>query len=158
MINIIASVGQNNELGKKGDLIWPIKQDLKFFREKTIGHDVIMGRKTFESLPKLLDNRRHIVLSNKNLVIPNAEVRSYIKGLVMDYRDKDAFVIGGESIYRSFLEYAKNIYLTEIDDTCIDADTFFPYFDKSKYNREIIDEEYDNVLDLKYKHVIYKKR
>ena len=62
-INIIAAIGKNNELGKDNDLIWKIKDDLKFFKEKTMGHDIIMGRKTFESLPRLLQGRRHIVLT-----------------------------------------------------------------------------------------------
>ena len=158
MINIIASVGQNNELGKKGDLIWPIKKDLKFFREKTIGHDIIMGRKTFESLPKLLEKRKHIILTRSNKIIPNAEIRSYVRGIVLDYRDKDAFVIGGQSVYRSFIDYASNIYLTEIDDMCKDADAYFPKFDKKKYIREIIDEDYDEKYDVNYRHVLYKRR
>lgn len=158
MINMIASVGQNYELGKNGNLIWPIKKDLKFFRDKTIDHDIVMGRKTFESLPKMLDRRKHIVLTKSNIVIPNAEVRSYIRGIIIDYKDKDVFIIGGSSIYKSFIDYASNIYLTEIEDTCKDADAYFPKFDKEKYERQVIDEDYDEDLKLKYSHVLYKRR
>lgn len=158
MINIIAAVGKNNELGKDGSLIWPIEEDLKFFREKTIGHSIIMGRKTFESLPKLLDGRKHIVLTKSNKVIPNVEVRSYIKGIVMEFKNKDAFVIGGESIYNIFIPYSENIYLTEIDAECKKADIYFPKFDKDKYIKEIISENHDEKLDLNYRHVLYKRR
>ena len=112
MINMIAAVGQNNEIGKNGELIWPIREDLKFFRETTKGYPVIMGRKTFDSLPKVLDGRRNIVLTRQNIVLPNAEVRSYIRGLITEFKNIDAFVIGGESVYREFMPYTENIYLT----------------------------------------------
>lgn len=158
MINMIASVGKNYELGKDGKLIWRVKKDLEFFREKTINHDIIMGRKTFDSLPKLLDGRKNIILTRSNKIIPGAEIRSYIRGIILDYRDKDAFIIGGENVYKSFIDYASNIYLTEIDDECKDADAYFPKFDKEKFNRELLDEDYDDKLDVSYRHVLYKRR
>lgn len=158
MINMIASVGRNGEIGKDGKLIWPIKKDLKFFRDTTIGCDVIMGMRTFNSLPHLLEGRKNIVLTHRNKIIEGAEIRSYIKGLVCEYRNKDAFVIGGESVYSDFLEYASNIYLTEIDDDCILADAFFPKFNKDNYDKEILFEDYDDQMDVFYKHTLYKRR
>ena len=158
MINIIASVGKNGELGINGNLIWHIKDDLIFFRNMTLNHDIIMGRKTFESLPKLLDRRNHIVLTRGKIDNDNIEVCNNIKALVTRYQNKDAFVIGGASIYREFIDYCENIYLTEIDDICENADTFFPEFDKSDYFKVILKRGYDRKLDVRYNHALYKRR
>ena len=67
-INIIAAIGKNNELGKNNDLIWKFKEDMKFFKEITMGHPVVMGRKTFESLPNILTGRKNIVISGHNII------------------------------------------------------------------------------------------
>ncbi len=158
MINLIASTGQNRELGKNGKLIWPIKDDLRYFRSVTIDHDIIMGRKTFESLPKLLDRRHHIVLTRNKIDNIEVEVENNIKALIARYKDIDAFVIGGASIYKQFIDYAENIYLTEIEATCEQADAYFPNFDKEKYIKEIIKENYDDKNNLKYNYVLYKRR
>lgn len=158
MINMIAAVGQNNEIGKNGELIWPIREDLKFFRETTMGYPVIMGRKTFDSLPKVLDGRRNIVLTRQNIVLPNAEVRSYIRGLITEFKNIDAFVIGGESVYREFMPYTENIYLTEIEETCESSNAHFPNFDKEKFTREVLDNNHDENLNIDYSHVLYKRR
>lgn len=158
MINIIASVGKNHELGRNGNLIWYIKDDLIFFRNLTINHDIIMGRKTFESLPRVLDKRHHVVLTRGDIDNEEVEVSSDIKALILRYKNKDVFVIGGASIYKAFINYSDNIYLTEIDDECAGADTFFPKFNKDDFYREILKDGYDEKLDIKYKHVLYKKK
>lgn len=158
MINIIASVGQNREIGKKGKLIWSIKEDLKYFRNVTIDHDIIMGRKTFESLPKILDRRHHIVLTKNQIDSEKVETQSNIKALLTRFENKDAFIIGGQSIYEQFIDFAQNIYLTEIEATCKEADAFFPNFDKEKYIKEIIKENYDKQTNLKYTFTLYKRR
>lgn len=155
---MIAAVGKNGELGKDGKLIWSIKEDLQFFRDITMGHNIIMGRKTFDSLPKLLDGRKHIVLTKSNKIIPNVEMRGYLKGLITEYKNKDAFIIGGSSVYSQFMPFAENIYLTEIDSICKEADTFFPRFERDSFEREILSENHDEVLNLDYKHVLYKRR
>ena len=155
---MIAAVGKNGELGKDGKLIWPIKEDLKFFRDTTMGHSIIMGRKTFDSLPKLLDGRKHIVLTRSNKIIPDVETRGNLRGLITEYKNKDAFIIGGSSVYSQFMPYAENIYLTEIDAMCKEADTFFPRFDRDKFEREILSEDHDEKLNLDYRHVLYKRR
>ena len=72
-LSIIAAIGKNNELGKDNDLLWRFPEDMKFFRETTMGHKIVMGRKTFESLPKLLPGRGHIVLTRQDLEIPNVQ-------------------------------------------------------------------------------------
>ena len=138
-ISIIAAVGKNNELGKNNDLIWHFKEDLAYFKQTTLGATVIMGRKTFESLPGVLPERKNIVISSNNSFNPKGayKVDSISQALELAKNEK-VFIIGGASIYKAFLDYADKIYLTEIDDVCEEADTFFPDFDKSKYKKEII--------------------
>lgn len=155
-ISMIAAVGRNNELGKDNDLIFHFKEDMKFFRETTTGSTVVMGRKTFESLPKVLPNRRNIVISrNTDLKIGGAEVcQSVSEALKLCENDK-VFIIGGGKIYAEFLEYADKLYLTEIDADCPEADTFFPEFDKTQWSREVLAEHNENGVE--FKHILYKK-
>ena len=157
-ISMIAAVGKNLELGKNNDLIWHFKEDMKFFKETTMGHPVIMGRKTFESLPKALPGRKNIVLSaNPEYKADGAEVVTSVEEAIKlaEAEDTDAFVIGGGRIYTEFLPYADNLYLTEINAECPDADTYFPDFNKSDYIKEIIN--FYDVDGTEFYHVIYKK-
>lgn len=156
MISLIAAIGQNNELGKNGDLIWPLKKDLKFFREVTWGHEIIMGRKTFDSLPHLLENRKHIVVSRNQINVAGVITCNDINALIEEYQDRDAFVIGGASMYESFIEYAEKIYLTHIEETDSEADTFFPNFDIRKFDRLPVDEDIED--GILFRHVLYKRR
>lgn len=157
-ISMIAAVGKNLELGKNNDLIWHFKEDMKFFKETTMGHPVIMGRKTFESLPKALPGRKNIVISaNPEYKADGAEVVTSVEEAIKlaEAEDTDAFVIGGGRIYTEFLPYADNLYLTEINAECPDADTYFPDFNKSDYIKEIIN--FYDVDGTEFYHVIYKK-
>ena len=135
-IYMIAAIGQNRELGYKNDLIWHIKVDMKFFRKMTTGHPIIMGRKTFESLPRLLPNREHIVLSHQNLEIPDVKVYSRKEELdaYLNELEEIPFIIGGASLYKMYLLKAKKIFLTEIQESHV-ADVYFPefldYYDKN---------------------------
>lgn len=155
-ISMIAAVGRNLELGKNNDLIWHFKEDMKFFKNTTMGHTVIMGRKTFESLPKALPGRKNIVLSlNPNYTADSAEVISTVEEAVELSKDSEVFVIGGGKIYELMLAYADKIYLTEIEDECKNADTYFPTFDKKIYKREVI-ASYE-VASIKFSHILYSK-
>lgn len=157
-ISMIASVGKNLELGKNNDLIWHFKEDMKFFKETTMGHPVIMGRKTFESLPKALPGRKNIVISaNPEYKADGAEVVTSVEEAIKlaEAENTDAFVIGGGRIYTEFLQYADNLYLTEINAECPDADTYFPDFNKSDYIKEIVN--FYDVDGTEFYHVIYKK-
>lgn len=155
--SIIAAIGKNNELGNKNELIWHLKNDMKFFREKTTGKTIIMGRKTFESLPKMLPNRKHIVLSSSSNFPKEVEVFSDFDALLESLKDttEEIFVIGGSSIYKLFLDYSSKLYLTEIDASS-ECDAYFPDFDKSLYEREVIAENEEE--GIAYKHVLYKKK
>lgn len=157
-ISMIAAVGKNLELGKNNDLIWHFKEDMKFFKETTMGHPVIMGRKTFESLPKALPGRKNIVISaNPEYKADGAEVVTSVEEAIKltEAESSDAFVIGGGRIYTEFLPYADNLYLTEINAECPDADTYFPDFNKSDYIKEIVN--FYDVDGIEFYHVIYKK-
>lgn len=156
MINIIAAVGKNNELGKDNKLLWHLKGDLKFFREKTNYQTIIMGRRTFESLPKILPNRRHVVLSKNNNFPKEVIVYHNLKDLLQN--EQEGFVIGGGMLYKLLLEYTENLYLTEIDKLYPCADTYFPDFDKTLFNKKILQTCYDENEDIHYKHVLYKRR
>lgn len=158
-IKMIAAVGKNLELGYKNDLIWHFKEDMKFFKEKTLNHVVVMGDNTYLSLPKTLGNRTNIVLSKTRCDFPS-DVILYndINLFLDDYKDKDIdiFVIGGATIYKLFLKYADELYLTEIDDTFKDATVYFPAFNKENYEREVLKTVKEN--DITYKHVLYRRK
>lgn len=157
MFSIIAAIGKNKELGHQGDLIFHIKEDMKYFRDTTNGHKVVMGRKTWESLPGKLPNRKNIVVSchpveGADFTITDLE--EFIKQ--NQNTDEEIFIIGGGMIYTSFLDHAKNLYLTEIDTAFRDADTFFPNFDQTKYTKTIIKKGSEN--DLNYTFAKYTKK
>ena len=156
-LSIIAAIGKNNELGKDNDLLWRFPEDMRFFKETTMGHKIVMGRKTFESLPRLLPGRDHIVLTRQNLVIPGVEVFHETEDFLEAYDDcnEEIFNIGGATMYKELLDYADKLYLTEIDDTK-DADVYFPYFDKMNYDKEVLN-NYEND-GISFKHVLYKRR
>lgn len=163
MIKIIAAVGKNNELGKQGGLIWNLPNDLKFFKEQTIGAHIVMGRRTFDSLPKKLPKRVHHVLSklrafNKETqdVILYSSFKDLLKEVTRLSKTQDVFVVGGASLYNMFLQYAGEIILTEVNAECRDADVYFPDFDKTLYTREILGVNED--FGITYEHVRYKKK
>ena len=148
MFSIISAIGKNHEIGKKGQLVFHIKDDMKFFRETTTGHTVVMGYNTWKSIPAKLKNRTNIVISN--CTVPDADQTiSNLEKYITENENttEEIFVIGGGMIYRELLLHAKHLYLTEIDATEPDADVFFPDFDKSKYHKTIIKKGSENGLD-----------
>lgn len=139
-LTMIAAIGKNNELGKDNKLLWHLPQDMKFFREQTKGHTIIMGRKTFESLPGLLPHRHHIVISRSHPDLPKeVEIFDSPDAFIEAYQDteEEIFVIGGAMIYKEFLPCAYRLLLTEIDQD-YDADAFFPKFDQEDYTKTIL--------------------
>ena len=155
-VSMIAAVGKNLELGKNNNLIWHFKEDMKFFKDTTMGHTVVMGRKTFESLPKALPGRKNIVISsNADYQAQGATVVTSVEEALQIADNEEIFVIGGGKIYAEFLPYADKLYLTEIYAECEDADTYFPQFNKSEYIKEIIN--YYDIDGVEFYHVVYKK-
>ncbi len=156
-ISMIAAVGRGLEIGRGNSLIWHIHEDMRYFRRTTTGGTVIMGRKTFESLPHALPNRRNIVLSsNAAYSAQGAEVFTSAQQALNAAQGEEVFIIGGESIYRLFLPLASKLYLTEIDDSCGDADAFFPQFDRSLYDKETAGQGSEN--GISYSFCVYSKK
>lgn len=158
-INMIAAIGKNYELGYQNELIWHLKKDMEFFRKTTTGHPIIMGRKTFESLPKLLPNREHLVLSRQNITIPGVKFFSSKEELdnYLEIINEISFVIGGSSLYEMYIPEAVKIYLTEIDSNNI-ADVFFPKFDKENYEKNLLYNGSEDYINFKINEYTLKRK
>lgn len=157
MISIIAAIGKNRELGRGNDLIWHIKEDLKNFKNLTMGKYIVMGKNTYESLPKHLEGRKYIVLSSSLSEIENGLLFNDFNKLLEFIKDVDeeVMIIGGASIYKLFLPFADKLYLTEIDSE-EKADVYFPDFNKEDYECNVVS-TYE-VDGLKYSFVIYERK
>jgi len=132
MIAIIAAIDKNNALGFKNRLLFYLPDDLKRFKALTTGHTVVMGRKTFDSLPKgALPNRRNIVLSRSTrLELPGAEVYASLEEALQHCADDEqVFIMGGASVYKQAMPLADRLYMTEIDAEAAEADVYFPVID-----------------------------
>ncbi|PWK20995.1 dihydrofolate reductase [Xanthomarina spongicola] len=130
-ITLIVAAGENDAIGKDNQLIWHLSDDLKRFKELTNGHHIIMGRKTFESFPKPLPNRTHVVITRQdNYKVPSGVivVNNLEDAFDASKSDKQPFVIGGGEIYKQAMPFADKIELTRVHEN-FDADTFFPKID-----------------------------
>lgn len=128
MITVIAAVASNRAIGNNNKLLYWLPDDLKRFKALTTGHTIIMGRKTFESLPKgALPNRRNVVLSRTTGEIDGCDVYASLQeALAHCSADEDIYIIGGASVYEQVLPLADRLSLTEVDDIPYNADAFFP--------------------------------
>ena len=150
--SIIVATDENNAIGKDNNLLCHLPNDLKYFKSVTQGHPVIMGRKTFESLPKgALPNRRNIVITrNKALQFDRCEMVSSIEeAIALCQNEPEIFFIGGGSIYKEAMSIANKLYLTRIHHIFEDADTFFPKVDSSTW-KEVCREDHE--ADEKHKY------
>lgn len=147
-ISIIAAVAKNGAIGYENKLLYWLPNDLKRFKALTTGHTIIMGRKTFDSLPKgALPNRRNIVLSRTLKELPGCECFPSLKSALSHCsEEEEVFIIGGSSVYRQAMPLADRLCLTEVDDTPTEADAFFPSYQEWK---EVSREEHDT--DEKHK-------
>lgn len=160
MLSLIVAKSNNNVIGNNNQLIWHIKDDLKRFKNLTTNHNIIMGRKTFESLGRVLPNRIHIVftrdtnytINNENVIIVNSleQIKKYIDD------ENENFVIGGSQIYKMLLPYCKKMYITQINKD-FDGDVYFPVIDEKEW--KIISKEKgpkdDN--EFEYEYILYEK-
>lgn len=143
LISIIVAISLNNAIGRNNQLLWHIPEDLKYFKKVTSGHTIIMGRKTWESIGRPLPNRRNIVVSRTHKTIEGAEVYSSLEdALKTASTEGEVFIIGGGQIYKQALPMANKLYLTIMNQTIEDADTFFPEIDFSQWE-EIENESLD---------------
>ena len=142
-ITIIVAAAENNAIGKDNDLIRSLPNDLKRFKKLTSGHCIIMGRKTFDSFPGLLPNRKHIVISrNKNISFSDevTVVNNFEDAIRETGDDENPFIIGGGQIYKLAMDLVDKIELTRVHEE-FKADTFFPKIDENKW--ELIYEEFN---------------
>lgn len=132
---MIVAAAEDWSIGRAGDLIWHISADLKRFKSLTMGHPIIMGRKTWESLPKgALPGRRNVVVTrDKNFTAVGADVYHSLEAAIEACADTESFIIGGAQIYRQALPLAKNLYLTKVYAAYPDADAYFPAIDEQEW-------------------------
>ena len=149
-ISIIAAVAENRAIGYKNKLIYWLPNDLKRFKLLTTGNTIIMGRKTFESLPKgALPNRRNIVLTRQKITFENVECYPSLEDALNVCKDDEhIYIIGGNSVYQQAMKYADELCLTLIKDTPEKADSFFPSY-KNEW-KEVFRE--DHGIDEKHKY------
>ncbi len=160
MLSIIVAVSENNVIGCNNTLAWHLKDDLKRFKQITLNHTVIVGRKTFLALPFVLPQRKHIVVTkNKNFKFDHkdVEIENDLKSVLKQFKNKESeyFIIGGGEIYEQSLPYVDKIYLTKIFKH-FDGDTFF-HFPENKFNVEWE----SNVIinnDIPFKYINYTKK
>lgn len=161
MITIIAAAAQNNALGKDNDLVWHLPDDFKRFKALTTGHYIIMGRKTFESFPKPLPNREHIVITRQKDYNPEGctVVHSLEKAIELSCKnDPNPFIIGGGEIYRMGIKIADKIELTRVHGN-FEADAFFPEIDPGKW--DLVQEEFhpkDDKHEYDFTYLTYIRR
>jgi len=156
MLSIIVALAENNVIGKDNKLIWHLPEDLKRFKRLTTNHTIIMGRKTFESLGRILPNRKHVILCNDmemNIDDENVEILEDIS-MLKEYVDSEEehFIIGGATIYKLLMPYASKLYLTLIHEE-FDGDVYFPEIEEKEW--KIIDREKglrneENPFDYEY--------
>lgn len=169
MLSIIACISQTNRaIGYQNRLLYHIKSDLTRFRELTTGHTIIMGRKTYESLPNgALAHRRNIVVSRSMKEMEGCEVYPNLEAALKAAESpQEIFIIGGESIYRQSLHVARKLYLTVVDDTTVNdaainatpqqADAFFPEINPKEW--KLIEKEMRNENGLSFSFLTYLKK
>lgn len=159
MINFIVAVDKNNVIGKDNKLPWRLPEDLKYFKKTTLDKTMIMGRKTFESLPGILPGRNHVVLTRKGINTEHPQVSSIgsVKDVLTKFKNEEIFVIGGSDIFKQFLPYVDKLFITHIDEV-FEGDTYFPEinldnWELKSYVKGIKDEK--NPYDYSFK--VYKR-
>ena len=160
---MIAAAGENNALGKDNDLMWHLPDDFQRFKKLTIGHPIIMGRKTFESFPKTLPNRTHIIITRDRSYRVKFDdcivVHSLEEAIKRVAHEETSFIIGGGEIYSQAEPFAHKIELTRVHATFEDADTFFPKIDGKIW--KLVKEEYhpqDEKHQFAFTYLTYVKK
>ena len=142
-LSMIVAMAKGRAIGRDGGLLCHMPADMRHFKSVTMGHTVVMGRRTFDSLPKgaLPDRRNIVVTRNLGFTADRVEVaHSLDEALALAEGDGEVFVIGGAQIYHEALPYADKIYLTEIEASFPDADTFFPELDRTQWTETVLGE------------------
>ena len=173
ILSIISAIGNNNEIGKANTLLWDLPADMKHFRETTSGHPVVMGQRTFESLGiaadgtagRPLPKRRNIILTlDKDFKREGIEIAYSLDELnellkTTTEENEEIFIIGGGQIYKLFIDKADRLYITHVEVSFTDADTYFPTIDMTKWNKTkstTYSKDEFNKYDLEF--VIYERK
>lgn len=164
MITLIAAAAENNALGKNNEMIWHLPDDFKRFKKLTSGHDIILGRKTYESLDGPLPNRKHIIITRQKNYAQNVDsscctvVESIEEAIAKTNASEENFVIGGGEIYKLALPLADKIELTRVH-SAFEADAYFPEFDNENWileNQEYHPKDEKHKVDFTYQTFIKK--
>lgn len=149
ILSIISAIGNNNEIGKANTLLWDLPADMKHFRETTSGHPVVMGQRTFESLGVATDGTAGRPLPKRRNIILTLDKKFKREGIEIVYsldelnkllkntteKDEEIFIIGGGQIYKLFIDTADRLYITHVEVSFPDADTYFPNIDITKWRK-----------------------
>jgi len=161
MISIIVTKARNNIIGKNNELIWDLPKDRKRFESLTKNHTIIMGRNSFEKISKMNRNCNYVVFTHNPDYFKNEDKVELVNSIeaIQKYIDSDeeVFVVGGAMIYRLLFNYAKKIYVTQIDKD-FDGDAFFPIIDEKKWKIEEKEDIQDNATDFSYSFITYVKK
>lgn len=159
--SIIVAIGADGSIGAGGDLAFHIGADMKHFKATTMGKPVIMGRKTFESLPGgALPGRRNIVVTrNSSFTAPDVETTASLEAALHLVKDVDeAMIIGGAQVYAQALPLADKLYITQIDAQRSDADTFFPTIDEKEWTSQAEEWQTDTKSGLRYRFICLSRK
>lgn len=171
MISIIVAVAANGAIGRGNQLLWHLSQDLKYFKEVTTGHPVVMGRKTYLSIGRPLPGRRNIVLSRSGEIEPPQiknpqttsleicrDLQDFLK-MAAEAPQEEFFITGGGELYRTMLPVADKLYITHIDAEAPDADTFFPEIDPQRWQLESSSNDYrDQENGITFRFAVYTRK
>lgn len=161
-LSIIAAIGKNNELGANNSLLWKLSDDLKMFKQLTMGHCIIMGRKTFESIGKALPGRINIVVTTGKIDVEGIFVAidlNHAVELARESGDDEAFIIGGGQIYGYAIDLADKLYITHVDAEFPEADIFLPpinYDEWELVDSKLFDKSEKNEFAFEYKAYLRK--
>ena len=160
-LSIIVAIAENHAIGKDNQLLWHLSEDLKRFKKITSGHTIVMGKKTYESLPvRPLPNRENLVITDipGEIIVGCTMAYSIEEAIEKCHPDKENFIIGGGSIYRQFMDHATKLYITLVHHS-FEADTFFPEIDENVWEvTERTDCKADEKNPYPYSFLIYNRK
>lgn len=157
-ISIITAIDKNRLIGEKNNIPWKIPKDLEYFKRITMGKTIVMGRKTYESIGKLLDGRENIIITrNKDFIVEGGIIIHSLQELLEKYKNKELFVIGGGEIYQQFLPYASKLYITKIHHE-FKGDTYFPEIKENEWIEIYVEKGIkDEENPYKYYYHVYQR-
>lgn len=155
MIGLIVATSVEGAIGKDNKMLWHLPKELKYFKETTLHKPVLMGRKTYESLGRLLPNRKNIILTRQvDFELENCEIVHTVEEALEKYGQEDLMIIGGGEIYKQFMPFADVIYLTVVDVNITNADAYFPKVDETTFklvHSEFVQKDEKNQYDFTIK-------